>query len=249
MNALIVFLMLQLAVVVHELGHYLAALAVGVKPKEVMLGLGPRIFRWGKGRTRLAVRALLVGGGLDFDDDEYSALRPWQKAALSLSGPAASFLGAWLGVFLAGIVYGFASSLVLGKFNLAGVPGAVAKSAEVATWIMGEIVRLSIGAYREVVAGSATPALVGPVGMMFMVAKAGTISVAVWAALFTAVNIAVGLFNLLPFPPLDGGRALLALVDFRESWQRRLSGIGVVMLLVLLMVLTVGDVVDLLRGG
>lgn len=34
-------------------------------------------------------------------------------------------------------------------------------------------------------------------------------------ALITMVNIWLGLFNLLPFPPLDGSKLLMALVDYR----------------------------------
>jgi Zn-dependent protease len=36
------------------------------------------------------------------------------------------------------------------------------------------------------------------------------------------VNIWLGLFNLLPFPPLDGSKLLMALIDFRpsSSWAR-----------------------------
>ena len=48
---------------------------------------------------------------------------------------------------------------------------------------------------------------------------------------FTAVNLALALFNLLPIPPLDGSRIVDGLIPFgwRPAWNR-ISAAGVVIL-------------------
>ena len=55
---------------------------------------------------------------------------------------------------------------------------------------------------------------------------------------FILVNLVLGLFNLLPIPPLDGGRIMVGILPLRmaEAWARmERGGIVVVLLLVFLM--------------
>ncbi|SES78888.1 RIP metalloprotease RseP [Anaerobranca gottschalkii] len=57
--ALIVF---GLLVLVHELGHFLTARAVGIEVEEFAIGFGPRIFSWKKGETKYSLRFFPLGG-------------------------------------------------------------------------------------------------------------------------------------------------------------------------------------------
>ena len=59
--ALLVFGVL---IAVHELGHFLAAKACGVRVNEFAIGMGPKIFGWRRGGTDYSIRALPVGGFL-----------------------------------------------------------------------------------------------------------------------------------------------------------------------------------------
>ena len=56
--------------------------------------------------------------------------------------------------------------------------------------------------------------------------------------MFILTNLALGLFNLLPIPPLDGGRIAVGILPLRlaEAWARmERAGIAVVLLVVFLM--------------
>ena len=57
--AVIVF---GLIVVIHEWGHFIVAKLTGVQVNEFAIGMGPRLFGWGKGETRYSVRLLPIGG-------------------------------------------------------------------------------------------------------------------------------------------------------------------------------------------
>ncbi len=57
--ALLVF---GIIVLVHELGHFLAAKATGVQVNEFAIGFGPTLFRFGKGETKYSVRLIPLGG-------------------------------------------------------------------------------------------------------------------------------------------------------------------------------------------
>lgn len=49
-------------VLVHELGHFLAAKALGVQVNEFAIGFGPKLFSFGKKETKYSVRLLPLGG-------------------------------------------------------------------------------------------------------------------------------------------------------------------------------------------
>ncbi len=70
-SAIAVFLLL---ITVHELGHFLAAKAVGIRVLEFAVGMGPAIFKKQKGETLYSVRILPIGGYCKMEgEDEASA--------------------------------------------------------------------------------------------------------------------------------------------------------------------------------
>lgn len=64
--AILVFLFI---VLVHELGHFLAAKACGIYVKQFAFGMGPAIFKKKGKETEYVVRAFPVGGFCEFETD------------------------------------------------------------------------------------------------------------------------------------------------------------------------------------
>ncbi|MBE6971730.1 MAG: hypothetical protein E7446_06385 [Ruminococcaceae bacterium] len=87
-------------IAVHELGHFLAAKACGVRVNEFAIGMGPAIFKKTKGETTYALRVLPVGGfcameGEEEDSDDPRALNNqgfWQKLLIFAAGAAMNFI-------------------------------------------------------------------------------------------------------------------------------------------------------------
>ena len=70
------------------------------------------------------------------------------------------------------------------------------------------------------------------------------------------ISLGLGLFNLLPIPPLDGGGMLVALVEGARRGKRlspravRLAyTIGTAFLIIVMVVVTFSDVLRLVTGG
>lgn len=61
-NILILLLVIGILTLIHELGHFLAAKAVGAKVIEFALGFGPKLFSKRMGETIYSIRALPFGG-------------------------------------------------------------------------------------------------------------------------------------------------------------------------------------------
>jgi regulator of sigma E protease len=90
--------------------------------------------------------------------------------------------------------------------------------------------------------------LIGPVGLAGEVKSAAKISFAYLLAFTAAISVNLAVLNIMPFPALDGGRLLVVLVE--AVTKRKLSrsvvgvihGIGFLLLILLLVFLTIGDI-------
>lgn len=85
---------------VHELGHFLAAKACGVRVNEFAIGMGPAVWKKQRGETLYALRAFPIGGfcameGEEDDSDDPSALNNqsfWKKLLIYAAGAGMNFL-------------------------------------------------------------------------------------------------------------------------------------------------------------
>ncbi len=82
--------------------------------------------------------------------------------------------------------------------------------------------------------------------------EAGTVRFAVFYILFLAmqVNIVLGVFNLIPIPPLDGSRVLGGFLPRRayDAWLN-IDRYGFIIIIVLLVLLTTGGANDVIGRG
>lgn len=135
---LLAILMFGVLVMLHELGHFLAARATGVPVAEFAIGFGPKLFsRTGKKNGVIfSLRALPFGGYCRFyADDEngdadnpgaYSRQKIWKRALISVGGPLFNMLVAVLALFLLFSAVGlWASTPVVGGL----IDGLPAKEA------------------------------------------------------------------------------------------------------------------------
>lgn len=95
--------LLAIMIIVHELGHYWAAVAVGIQVETFSIGFGPRLFGLKRGATDFRVSLIPLGGYVrmlgDQPGDE-NAINPasfqgkerWQRAIVILAGPLMNIL-------------------------------------------------------------------------------------------------------------------------------------------------------------
>lgn len=100
LQILLAVLLFGALIFVHEMGHFLAAKAVGVKVNGFSLGLGPRLFGFQIGETDFSLRAFPIGGacmmeGEDEDSEEPRAFgnKPlWARFIVLFAGAFMNFL-------------------------------------------------------------------------------------------------------------------------------------------------------------
>ena len=76
MRILLALLALTILVIIHEFGHFIVAKLTGVKVNEFAIGMGPKLFTWGKGETKYSLRLLPIGGFCAMEGEDEGAPTP-----------------------------------------------------------------------------------------------------------------------------------------------------------------------------
>ena len=100
MYIIIAILAFAILILVHELGHFIAAKACGVRVLEFALGMGPTLLKKQGKETLYSLRLLPFGGfcameGEDEESDDprsFSAQSAWKKAIILVAGAAMNFV-------------------------------------------------------------------------------------------------------------------------------------------------------------
>lgn len=193
-KGLVLLLMVYLVLGVHELGHFWAMRRLGVRVALLALGAPPWIARFPWGGIEVRLGLLPLAAFVQAAPGEEVRLRGFplrEQAMVFLAGPLANFLGALAGAALLGAVLGlpafFRGVEVLLTFPLV-LPGAL--------W--------------QFLSGSAPAEGAGFLGFLREGSQVVGLGFEGVVALFVALNVVLGWFNLLPLLPLDGGQVLWA---------------------------------------
>lgn len=207
-------LVLNGLVIVHELGHFLAARRLGLQVPEFSVGFGPRLLSFDRGKTRYSLRLFPLGGYVMLPDlapepgEDGAAVHP--RLLTVLAGPLANLL----------LVL-----LLLG-------PALTLRATTLWAVMMVDLLKgLATGGAAE-----SGAQLIGPLGVSEVVGQAAAMGWQPLLRLTALLSLNLGLFNLLPFPGLDGGRVLSLIVERlnggrRASWEPMVQGAGLLLLL------------------
>lgn len=124
----------------HELGHFLAARALGMGVTTFSLGFGPKLLKMKRGKTEYALSLVPLGGYValvgenddselpeGFTQEESFSQRPaWQRLAVAAAGPLANVLLAWLLCWM--LAFGWGQAIMLPQVGsiVADSPAAAA---------------------------------------------------------------------------------------------------------------------------
>lgn len=91
---LIGVLLFELIIFIHEFGHFITAKKSGIKVNEFSLGMGPKIFSFGKGETKYSLRVFPIGGfcAMEGEDEEspepraFNNAKVWKRMIIIIAG-------------------------------------------------------------------------------------------------------------------------------------------------------------------
>ena len=206
MYYLLIIFILGLLILVHEFGHFLAARRLGVPVQRFSIGFGPVLWSKQSGAVTYCLSAVPLGGyvmlGVD-DEIEYLNLPLRKKIGVSLGGLLANLL-------LVLPLYALMNTLSEGL----SVYGLLIAPFPQTAQALGQIFTALGNLFQH---GGELSGIVGIVS-----SGSGYIAPdplrAIGFTILISLNLAV--FNLLPLPPLDGGKIIL------DLFHRLFSGLS-----------------------
>ncbi len=235
-----------IVVLVHELGHFLAARRAGVKVYEFSIGFpfSPKIITLFRHReTEFTLRLLPLGGFVGFSKEGDEKAADLFEASLcnrALIMSAGSLFNIAFAFLLFTVVFALGKHLP--------VPDAIAASAKtvwsIISGTMGFIIKAFSGqGYWE--------GLSGPVGIATIAGKAAAAGILNLLHFTAMLSMSLGILNLLPLPALDGGQLLMLTIEAIkrkplsiETYQA-VNMIGFALFIVMTVYITYRDIIKL----
>lgn len=124
----------------------------------------------------------------------------------------------------------------------------VPESAQAALTSTGNVAYGIVDFLGQLVRGKASgEGVVGPVGIISVVGEASRSGIADLLGIAAIISVNLGIFNLLPFPALDGGRIIFVLYEmifrkpFNKAWEQQMHYFGFLILLGLMIFMVFKD--------
>ncbi len=216
-------LMLAVLVIIHEGGHFIIAKLCKIKVNEFSVGFGKSLLSKQIRGTKYSVRLLPLGGYVSMEGEEtpsevegsFSKASFWKKLAIVIAGPI-------INIFFGLLIYFI---LVSVKYDI-----------QVAFEATGRFIGALFESIKVMISGGmAMDDLAGPVGIASIVSQ--TSGLADFIYLLSVISLSLGITNLLPIPPLDGGKLLIYIIEaikrkpLKEETSLRLQMLGFIFIM------------------
>ena len=183
---------------------------------------------------------------------QYRALPFWKRSIILIAGPAMNILFAVLAFIVCYSIVGFDMQLADGTIVHRTL--SVWQSIRVGFIYIGMVAQAVVQLFNPVTAGeiiSESASVIGIAVISKQAADAGLVTLLEFMAM---ISVSLGVMNMLPIPPLDGGRFLVEIYQrlFRRNISLRamntISIIGVSLFMVLFVVMIGQDVSRIISG-
>lgn len=236
-NALKIIFLLGFLVLIHESGHFFVAKLCKVKVNEFAIGFGPTIWsRQGKS-TKYALRLIQLGGFVSMEGEDRRSTKEGSFSEASILKRIAIVLaGGIVNIIFAILIFWCLSAYYVGFQN--------------AFYNVGFFIKNMYEGIVQIFTGKVTiDQMMGPVGISNVVSQ--TSGFADFIYILSVISLSLGVTNLLPFPPLDGGKVVLLIIEgirrkpFSEKFEVALQSAGFLILITLSIFVTYNDILKL----
>ena len=192
-------ILLGIIVIIHEGGHFFVAKLCKVKVNEFSIGFGKILLSKQGKETKYSIRLIPLGGFVNMEGEEepsdaegsFSKAGTLKKIAIVAAGAVVNIIFGLLVYFLLVTVH-------------YGLEVALSSTLNFGVALLESVKMLFTGAVTA-------DDLTGPVGIATIVSETSNISDFVY--LMSIISLSIGITNLLPIPPLDGGKIIIYIIE------------------------------------
>ena len=193
-------ILLGILVLIHEGGHFIVAKLCKIKVNEFSIGFGKTLWNKQGKETVYSLRLIPLGGYVNLEGEEEHSDKEGSFSNASISKKILIIIaGAFVNIIFGLVVY-FLLVLYHYGFNV-----AIASTANFIGALFTSIKTLFTG-------GTTINDLTGPVGIASIVSQTSGITDFVY--FMSVISLSLGITNLLPIPPLDGGKLLIYIIEW-----------------------------------
>ena len=239
----IIFL-LGFLIIIHEGGHFIVAKLCKVRVNEFSIGFGPKIWTKQGKETKYELRLIPCGGFVNMEGEEEHSDKEGSFSKASIPRRFAIIVaGATVNIIFGLITY----MILIMVMYMTSIEANLINSISYAFSSTGNLIYAMFDSIVQLFSGNVTiNDMMGPVGISQMVSQ--TSGVAQFVYLLAVISISLGITNLLPFVPLDGGKALLLIIEairrkpLKEETDLKIQSIGFFILIVFSVFIAYNDI-------
>ena len=230
-----IVIILGFLVLIHEAGHFLVARLCKIKVNEFSIGFGPLIWKKDTSKTKYSIRLIPLGGYVNMLGEEERSEEEGSFSQASIPKRIVIVAaGGLVNILFAIILYIILITIVTGDFVTSLTS-------------TGDFIMAMVDSIKLLFTGGVTvDSLMGPIGISEVVAQ--TSGIIDFLYIMALISMSLGVTNLLPFPPLDGGKILIYIIEairrkpLKETFELKLQMIGFVALITLSIYVAFNDV-------
>src|SRR5436190_760559 len=259
MSFLLAFLGFALLIILHEFGHFTAAKAVGMRVERFSLFFPPLIARKRRGETEYAIGSIPLGGyvritGMNPLEEippqvahrAYFRQPVWKRIVVIGAGPAVNIVLAFVILWALLVI----SGIQVPTESVGPVDAAGRSVSEM--WFF---TRKTVETIANIFNAQKRKEISGVVGSYEVTRQTIELSTERAIYLLAIISLSLGVINLFPFLPLDGGHIFWALAEkvrgraIPFSVMERAGFIGFVLVIGLFMIGFTNDIGRLTGEG
>ena len=246
-TALKIIFLLGFLIIIHEGGHFLVAKLCKVRVNEFSIGFGPKLWSKQGKETKYELRLIPFGGFVNMEGEEEHSEKEGSFSKASIPKRFAIIVAGALVNILFGIL-AYIILLMVRYYTV--VEPNIIESISYAFSSTGTLIYAMFDSIVQLFSGKVSlNDMVGPVGISQMISQTSGLSQYIY--LLALISVSLGITNLLPFVPLDGGKALLLIIEairrkpLKQETELKIQSIGFFILIVFSVLVAYNDILRL----
>lgn len=242
--AIKIIFLLGFLIIIHEGGHFIVAKLCKVRVNEFSIGFGPKIWLKQGKETKYELRLIPCGGFVNMEGEEEHSDKEGSFSKTSIPRRFAIVVaGASVNIIFGLLAY---MILIMCRYMIAVEPNFI-NSISYALSSTGTLIYAMFDSIVQLFSGNVSiNDMMGPVGISQMVSQ--TSGIVQFVYLLAVVSISLGITNLLPFVPLDGGKAVLLILEairrkpLKQETELKIQSAGFFILIVFSVFIAYNDI-------